>query len=113
MEIEVGGDVSNNDGVDGQDYVDWQVKFSRCDTNSSDTKLKDPAAAAQGLWSEELALYTINDDNGEGVHINMVPSFRIEKCKCQTTKCPIRESTTYYPFGTDGTDFQVFTDTCS
>ena len=113
VEIEVDGDLSNNDGVGGEDWVKWNVKFDRCGTNSSDTKLKDPAAAAQGLWSEQLALYTTNDDNGEGIHIQMVPYFRVEHCKCQTTSCPIRASTTYYPFGTSGTDFQVFTDTCS
>lgn len=115
VSIKVDGDLTNNDGVNGRDWVSWNVEFAACGTNSSDTKLKDPAAAAQGLWSEEFAFYTANKDDNEGIKVYLKPKFQVQHCRCGDTHCPIRNtSTTYLWGGSDdpGQVFQVFADTC-
>ncbi len=115
MSIKVDGNLTNKDGVNGRDWVEWDVDFAKCGSNSADTKLKDPAQAAQGLWKEELALYTVNKDDNEGIKIYLRPSFQIQHCRCGSSSCPIRNTNTSYPWGdnnSSGKVFQVFADTC-
>ncbi len=107
VEVFVGGNTTNSDGVNGSDWVSWDVTFAKCQANNLGTKIKHPAAAAQGLWKEPMAIITVNDDLNEGTKFTLIPQFKIEHCRCGSGSCPIRKSSTYYPWGTAGRTFQV------